>query len=124
MPETISTSETSSAQPPVARIILAAAGPSAGLPIARERAMVLGRCGRMSSVPSLTAVEMGEQPLACAPKKRTGLLSTRPSSISSLNAFRILRISEPPAMGQTTLSGSRQPSCSAISYPTVFEPSA
>ena len=42
MPETISTSETSSAQPPVSRIIVAAAGPSAGLPMASERAMVLG----------------------------------------------------------------------------------
>ncbi len=34
---------------------------------------------------------------------------------SSLNALRILVISEPPAMGTTTLSGRRQPSCSAIS---------
>ena len=42
MPETISTSETSSAQPPSARIIFAGAGPSAGLPMASERAMVLG----------------------------------------------------------------------------------
>ena len=78
MPETISTSETSSAQPPVSRIILAAAGPSAGLPMARERAMVLGRCGSMKSVPCLTATEMGEQPVAWAPKKRTGFSSTRP----------------------------------------------
>ena len=40
------------AQPPVSRIIWAAAGPSAGLPMASERAMVLGRWGTMSSVPS------------------------------------------------------------------------
>ena len=32
-----------------------------GLPMASERAMVLGRWGRTSSVPCLTAVEMGEQ---------------------------------------------------------------
>ena len=53
MPETISTSETSSAQPPSSRIIFAAAGPSAGLPIASERAIVFGRCGTMSSAPFL-----------------------------------------------------------------------
>ena len=52
MPETISTSETSSAQPPVSRIILAAAGPSAGLPMASERAMVL-RALRLDVVSAL-----------------------------------------------------------------------
>ena len=50
--------------------------------------------------------------------------STRPSRINSSKAFLILVINEPPAMGTTTLSGRRQPSCSAISKPTVFEPSA
>ena len=41
--------------------------------------------------------------------------SSMPSSSSSFHALRILLISEPPAMGDTTWSGVRQPSCSAIS---------
>jgi hypothetical protein len=32
--------------------------------------------------------------------------------------------SEPEAIGATTRSGSSQPSCSAVSYASVFEPSA
>src|SRR5665213_2012989 len=47
IPATISTSETSSAQPPDSRIIFAAAGPSEGFPIASERAIVFGFCGSM-----------------------------------------------------------------------------
>jgi hypothetical protein len=62
----------------LSRIMREAAGPSLGLPMASERAMVLGRWGTTSSVPCFTATEMGEQPVAWAPKKRTGLSSTRP----------------------------------------------
>ena len=53
--------------------------------------------------------------MAWAPKNRTGLASTQPSVTSSRKALAILVISEPPAMGTTTLSGSFQPNCSAIS---------
>ena len=86
--------------------------------------MVAGFCGSISALPVFTAVEMGEHPVACAPKNFTGLSSTKPSLLSSSNAFLILVINDPPAMGTTTLSGKRQPSCSAISKPTVFDPSA
>src|SRR5712664_2013072 len=123
MAATISGSEMSSAQPPDSRICLMAKGPSAGLPMASERAMVLGFCGSKRARLRLTPSEMGEQPVACAPKNFTGLASTQPSVTSSRNALAILVMSEPPAMGTTTLSGSRQPSCSAISKPCVFEPS-
>ena len=45
MAATISGSEMSSAQPPDSRICLDGEGPSAGLPMASERAMVFGFCG-------------------------------------------------------------------------------
>src|SRR5713101_4517142 len=96
MAATISGSEISSAQPPLSRICLMANGPSAGLPMARERAIVFGFCGSKRARPRLTADEMGEQPVACAPKKRTGFSSTQPSAISSRNALAIFVISEPP----------------------------
>src|SRR5439155_27206755 len=89
--------------------------------MASERAIVDGFCGWISVSPVLTAVEIGEQPVASAPKKRNVLGSTRPSVISSSNAFLIFVISEPPAMGTTMLSGRRQPSCSAISKTVGFE---
>jgi hypothetical protein len=57
---------------------------------------------------------MGEQPVACAPKKRPASLDEAERD-EFAKALRILRMSEPPAMGTTTLSGRRQPSCSAIS---------
>src|SRR6266850_665317 len=115
MAATISGSETSSAQPPDSRICFTAKGPSAGLPMASDRAMVLGFCGLKRARLRFTASEIGEQPVACAPKNFTGLASTHPRVTSSRNAFAILVMSEPPAMGTTTLSGSVQPSCSAIS---------
>ena len=115
MATTISGSETSSAQPPESRICFMAKGPSAGLPMASERAIVLGFCGSKRERLRFTPSEMGEQPVACAPKNFTGLASTQPRVTNSRNAFAILVISEPPAMGTTTLSGSVQPSCSAIS---------
>src|SRR6266478_5152198 len=111
----ISGSETSSAQPPDSRICLMAKGPSAGLPMARERAIVLGFCGSKRARLRFTPSEIGEQPVACAPKNFTGFASTQPSITNSRNAFAIFVMSEPPAIGTTTLSGSAQPSCSAIS---------
>src|SRR6202011_5160467 len=104
-------------------INLIAYGPSAGLPMASERAMVLGFCGSKRASPRFTALEIGEHPVACAPKNFPDFSSTQPSVTSSRNPLAILPISEPPAMGTTTLSGSLQPSCSAISKPCVFDPS-
>ena len=83
--------------------------------MASERAMVFGFCGSISLLPAFTAVLMGLHPVACAPKNFTLLASTSPSSASSRKALAILVINDPPAIGTTTLSGSRQPSCSAIS---------
>ena len=83
--------------------------------MASERAMVLGFCGSKRARLRFTASEMGEQPVACAPKNFTDFGSTQPRVTSSRNALAILVMSEPPAMGTTILSGSAQPSCSAIS---------
>ena len=40
---------------------------------------VEGFCGSISVLPSFTAVEIGEHPVACAPKNFTGFGSTMPS---------------------------------------------
>jgi hypothetical protein len=44
--------------------------------MASERAMVFGRCGSISLLYCLIAVEIGEHPVACAPKNFTGFGST------------------------------------------------
>ncbi|CAM5598284.1 hypothetical protein SVIOM342S_03907 [Streptomyces violaceorubidus] len=92
--------------------------------MASDLAMVFGFCGRTTSWPALYAVETGEQPSACAPKILYGRSSTRPSSISSFSPLSIFVSWEPEAIGTTICSGSRQPSCSQISYARVLEPSA
>ncbi len=83
--------------------------------MARDLAIVAGFCGSNWSSLRLTASEIGEHPVACAPKNFTFFSSTSPTAINSENDLRIFVISEPPAMGTTILSGRRQPSCSAIS---------
>ena len=92
--------------------------------MASDLAIVDGRTGVMSSLPSRNAVETGEQPVAWAPKTLYGVPSTSPSRDHSPNALCTLVSSDPLAIGTTTCSGSRQPSCSATSYPRVLEPSA
>ena len=62
--------------------------------------------------------------MAWAPKIAYGFGSTRPRLISSVKPLSILVSWAPEATGMTTWSGSRQPSCSAISYASVLEPSA
>ena len=47
--------------------------------MASERAMVEGFCGSISSLLFFTASEMGEHPVAWAPKNLTGLSATSPS---------------------------------------------
>ena len=83
--------------------------------MASDLAMVSGLTGATTSWPALNACATGEQPVAWAPKIRYGLSSTRPSLISSRNPLSTLVSCEPDATGMTTWSGSRQPSCSAIS---------
>ena len=98
--------------------------PSAGLPIASDLAMVSGLTGRQTSVPFAYAVATGEQPSAWAPLKAGSSPSTNPSSSHWANPLAIFVNNEPEAIGQTTLSGSSQPSCSTSSKAIVFEPSA
>jgi hypothetical protein len=115
MPSRTWSSLTSSTAPPVRRQMSSTYTPSAGLPMARLLAMVSGLTGRIASVPALNAVATGEQPVAWAPKIVYGLSSTSPRVMSSWNALSTLVSCEPDATGITTWSGSRQPSCSAIS---------
>ena len=62
----------------------AANGPSAGFPIAIERAIVRGITGSMVSPPRSTRFTMSEQPDACAPYIRIGRgPATRLASASS-----------------------------------------
>ena len=120
---TISSSSTATIDPPDATAVATASSPSAGLPIASDRAIVLGRTGA-TFVPSANASATGEQPSACAPINRGCAPSTRPSSRSSLKPWCTFENIAPDAIGATTASGNVQPSCSAISKPSVFEPSA
>src|SRR5205823_10005711 len=85
--------------------------------MASDLAIVFGRTGLSTSLSLLIMVTMGPQPSACAACifVLTGP-SIRPSVFSSLMAFQILVIREPPAQGTTTCCGVRQPSCSTISY--------
>ena len=120
----ISESGTEPMSPPWLRSSSRTYGPSAGLPIASERAIVFGRCGVMTSAPSLKAVATGEQPVACAPNKIGAGPSTRPSSMNSLKPLATLVSWLPEATGTTTCAGSFHPSCSVISKASVFDPSA
>ena len=93
--------------------------------MASDLAMVCGsRTGRQISWPAANAVATGEQPTAWAPLKTGSAPSSRPTSSHSSNPRAILVNSEPEATGQTTRSGSCQPSCSAVSKAIVFDPSA
>ncbi len=109
--------------PPVACAVATARSPSAGLPIASERAIVAGRTG-FTAAPSANEVATGAQPSAWPPTSRGTSPSASPSSSKSENPWWSFVKSDPDAIGQTTTSGARQPSCSAISYASVFEPSA
>ncbi len=115
MPSTISGSVASVIAPPVRRATSSAYGPSAGLPIDSDLAIVDGFTGATVSAPRAKAAATGLQPSAWAPKTRYGVGSTRPRRPNSPKALSILVNSDPEAMGTTTCSGSRQPSCSATS---------
>jgi hypothetical protein len=124
IPSRISRSVHHSIAPPVCRLTCSANMPSAGFPIASERAIVWGFTGCTSSAPSRKAWATGLQPSAWAPLTRYRCSSTAPTAISSLKARWIFVSRAPDAIGTTTWSGSRQPSCSATSNPSDFDPSA
>jgi hypothetical protein len=92
--------------------------------MASDLAMVSGRTGRTTSCPAANAADTGEHPVAWAPNTRHGLCGTRPSAVSSVKPLSTFTSWAPDAIGTTTCSGSRQPSCSAISKPSVLDPSA
>lgn len=91
--------------------------PAAGSPMFSDFAMPVGRTGRISSVSSCSATAIGLQPADWAPNTVQPFsgASTRPISTSSENALSTLVSSSPLAIGITTCSGMRQPSCSATS---------
>ena len=109
--------------PPDAAAVATASSPSAGLPIASDRASVFGRIGLTFS-PVANASATGAQPSAWPPYSRGSRPSTSPTLASWEKPCRSFVKSEPEAIGQATASGSSQPSCSAISNASVFEPSA
>ena len=92
--------------------------------MASDFAMVFGRTGRTFVVPASNAVTMGEQPRAWAPDIFVCTLSMSQRRAISCRPFQIFTYSEPDAIGATTCSGARQPSCSATSYASVLLPSA
>ena len=89
----------------------------------RLRTMVDGLTSGGRSSPSFHARTTGAHPSACTPWSENGRGSTRPTSTSWPKARSTLVMRLAPAMGETTWRGSVQPICSAISKPTVFEPS-
>ena len=115
MPARISSSVTASTLPPVRRASSTAYGPSAGLPMASDLAIVSGLTGRQTSVPAAKACATGEQPSAWAPCIAGTSPSSRPASMNSWKPRATFVKSEPEAIGATTRSGSSQPSCSAVS---------
>ena len=88
--------------PPVSRATWSAKYPSAGEPIARERAIVSGFTGVTSSAPSWNACATGRQPSGCAPLTRYAFSSTAPIATSSWNARWIFVSRAPLAIGTTT----------------------
>ena len=90
---------TESIEPPVRRARSSAYGPSAGLPIASDLAIVSGLTGRQKSRPASNAVATGEQPAAWAPLNVGSSPSSSPSSIHSSNPRAIFVNSDPDAIG-------------------------
>ena len=124
IPSSTSASVTAAHDPPERRMASSAYQPSAGLPIESDFAMVDGLTGEIASAPLANAVATGEHPSAWAPETRTAWCSSRPTFTSSENPLATLVSWLPEAIGTTTWSGARQPSCSATSKARVLEPSA
>ena len=94
--------------------------------MASDLASVSGyRTGRTSSSPRANASATGAHPTPWAPETRTsGCSSSSLTMCSSRNALPTRVSNAPDAIGTTTWSGARQPSCSAVSYAMVLDPSA
>ena len=84
---------------------------------------MFGISGTSVESPRSQSRTIGAHPDACVPYTRGVVPSTSPASTNSLNPLPSFVTSEPPAIGATIALGSRQPSCSTISYAIVFEPS-
>ena len=91
MPARISSSLTRRSSRRVRRARSSAYGPSAGLPIASDFAIVSGLTGRQKSWPAANALATGEQPVACAPLKVGSLPVSKPELDPLLEAARDLR---------------------------------
>ena len=116
MPARISSSVTASIAPPLRRASSSAYGPSAGLPIASDLAIVSGLTGLQMSQPALEGLGHRRAALGLgAVHRRASSPSIRPTSRHSSKPRAILVNSEPEAIGATTRSGSSKPSPSAIS---------
>ena len=91
----------------------------------RPNAAVLASChGLVSCSPLANARTTGAHPAACTATIRGVFAPIQPSPASSASALRMPIRPTPPPVGQTMTSGTRQPSCSAISSPIVFFPSS
>ena len=91
--------------------------------MARDLAIVSGFTGLNISHLFLSAVVIGEHPVACAPYMLVPFSGTIPSISNSFIAFQTFVRREPLAIGTTTCLGALQPSCSIISNARDFEPS-
>src|SRR5439155_3265061 len=114
-----SSSGTAYTAPPDARAVATARSPSAGAPIASDRAIVAGRTG-VTARSSAKASATGAQPAAWPPMMRGRDPSTRPRRSSCPKPCQSFVRSDPEATGEMTASGSSQPSCSATSKASVF----
>src|SRR2546426_5205919 len=102
-PSITSVSLTDAADPPLARITATEPSPSAGVPIASERATVTGsRTGRTSRYPSSTASETGPHPAGCAAWMRQGPSGTSAVARSCATAVAVRVRSAPEPTGTTT----------------------
>jgi hypothetical protein len=114
MPARISSSDTASIAPPLRRARSSAYGPSAGLPMASDLAIVSGApaCRRRGR-------PRRRWPPASSPRLRAvhhGRVAARQAEVQELlKPLAIFVYSDPEAIGATTRSGTSQPSCSATS---------
>ena len=91
MPARISSSETASTEPPVRRASSTAYGPSAGLPIASDLAIVSGLTGRQTSVPAGERLRDRRAALGLRAVHRRDRAADEPGVDELLEAARDLR---------------------------------
>ena len=123
---TISSSGTAAIAPPVRRATREVVG-AVGRCADRER--LARSCPAAPGAPrrrrAPTPPRPGAQPAAWAPYCR-GSVALHEADVDAAARSRLCSLwnSEPEAIGATIWSGSRQPSCSAVSNASVFEPCA